>query len=621
MLHLALQGVLSRRTPPFPLLHVDTTGSSGRCTSFATGCTQKYGLRADRPHQPGGRRAGHQPVHARLGDPHRREEDAGAEAGARQVRLRRGLRRRAPRRGEEPRQGAHLLVPHARSTAGIRRTSARSSGASTTRASTRARASACSRSRTGPSSTSGSTSTCEDIPIVPLYFAAERPVVERDGTLIMVDDDRMPLQPGEKPMLKKVRFRTLGCYPLTGAIESEADTLPAIIQEMLLTTHVGAAGPRHRPRPGGVDGEEEAGGVLLMAHIIRPDRRGHRGVPARARAQEPAALHHLRQRRRRQEHADRPPALRLEDDLRGPARGARGRLEEGRHAGRRARLRAAGRRPRRRARAGHHDRRRLPLLLHRQAQVHRRRHAGPRAVHAQHGHRRLDRRPRRDPDRRAQGRADADAPAQLPRLAARHPQGRAGGQQDGPGRLLRRTIFDAIVDDYRAFAAADRARRHSSRSRCRRCKGDNVTDAEREHALVPRPDADGVPRDGRDRGRARSSGRSGCRCSGSTARTSTSAASPARIASGAVQAGRRDPRAAVGPREHASRASSRMDGDLDAGGRRPVGHAHARRRDRHQPRRRASRRPDDPPGVADQFEATIVWMARRADAAGPALPG
>jgi len=76
----------------------------------------------------------------------------------------------------------------------------------------------------------------ENIPIVPLYFSALRPVVERDGTLIMVDDDRMPLHAGEKPMMKKVRFRTLGCYPLTGAIESEADTLPAIIQEMLLTT-------------------------------------------------------------------------------------------------------------------------------------------------------------------------------------------------------------------------------------------------------------------------------------------------------------------------------------------------------------------------------------------------
>jgi sulfate adenylyltransferase subunit 2 len=76
----------------------------------------------------------------------------------------------------------------------------------------------------------------ERITIVPLYFAAERPVVERDGTLIMVDDDRMPLEPGETPMLKKVRFRTLGCYPLTGAVESEADSLTAIVQEMLLAT-------------------------------------------------------------------------------------------------------------------------------------------------------------------------------------------------------------------------------------------------------------------------------------------------------------------------------------------------------------------------------------------------
>ena len=76
----------------------------------------------------------------------------------------------------------------------------------------------------------------EQIPIVPLYFAEKRPVVERDGTLIMVDDDRMRLHPGEKPMMKSVRFRTLGCYPLTGAVESEASTLPQIIQEMLLTT-------------------------------------------------------------------------------------------------------------------------------------------------------------------------------------------------------------------------------------------------------------------------------------------------------------------------------------------------------------------------------------------------
>ncbi len=75
----------------------------------------------------------------------------------------------------------------------------------------------------------------ESIPIVPLYYAAERPVVERDGVLIMVDDERMSIEPGEKIENKMVRFRTLGCYPLTGAVESTATTLPEIIQEMLLT--------------------------------------------------------------------------------------------------------------------------------------------------------------------------------------------------------------------------------------------------------------------------------------------------------------------------------------------------------------------------------------------------
>jgi sulfate adenylyltransferase subunit 2 len=100
----------------------------------------------------------------------------------------------------------------------------------------------------------------EQIPIVPLYFAAERPVVERDGELIMVDDERMPLRPGERPLMKKVRFRTLGCYPLTGAIESSADTLPAIIQEMLLARtseragrvidHDAAASMEHKKQEG-----------------------------------------------------------------------------------------------------------------------------------------------------------------------------------------------------------------------------------------------------------------------------------------------------------------------------------------------------------------------------------
>ncbi len=76
----------------------------------------------------------------------------------------------------------------------------------------------------------------EDIPVVPLYFAKERPVVDRDGTLIMVDDDRMPLNPGETPRMEKIRFRTLGCYPLTGALHSEAETLTDMIAEMRSST-------------------------------------------------------------------------------------------------------------------------------------------------------------------------------------------------------------------------------------------------------------------------------------------------------------------------------------------------------------------------------------------------
>ncbi len=82
----------------------------------------------------------------------------------------------------------------------------------------------------------------EKIPVVPLYLAAERPVVERNGALILVDDERLPLAPGERPMLKSVRFRTLGCYPLTGAIESRADTVEAVIAEMLATASSERAG-------------------------------------------------------------------------------------------------------------------------------------------------------------------------------------------------------------------------------------------------------------------------------------------------------------------------------------------------------------------------------------------
>ena len=93
----------------------------------------------------------------------------------------------------------------------------------------------------------------ENIPMVPLYFAAKRPVVERNGVLVMVDDDRFPLAPGEKPVEKVIRFRTLGCYPLTGAVESPATTLPEIIEEMLLA--------KQSERQGRVIDYDEAGSM------------------------------------------------------------------------------------------------------------------------------------------------------------------------------------------------------------------------------------------------------------------------------------------------------------------------------------------------------------------------
>jgi sulfate adenylyltransferase subunit 2 len=93
----------------------------------------------------------------------------------------------------------------------------------------------------------------EKIPMVPLYFAKERPVVRRNGTWIMVDDDRFPLQPGEKPEMKMVRFRTLGCYPLTGAVESTATTVPEVIEEMLRT--------KYSERQGRVIDYDEAGSM------------------------------------------------------------------------------------------------------------------------------------------------------------------------------------------------------------------------------------------------------------------------------------------------------------------------------------------------------------------------
>ena len=105
----------------------------------------------------------------------------------------------------------------------------------------------------------------ENIPVVPLYFAAPRPVVERDGMLVLVDDDRLPLRPGEMPQTRSVRFRTLGCYPLTGAVESTARTLPEIIKRGRCLAYLGTSRQSHRWGRGRVDGAKEAGRLFLTA--------------------------------------------------------------------------------------------------------------------------------------------------------------------------------------------------------------------------------------------------------------------------------------------------------------------------------------------------------------------
>ena len=172
-------------------------GSSARCTSSATRMAARARACELIVHiNQEGVAQGINPFDSRLRGAHRHDEDRGAQAGARQVRVRRGLRRRPARRGEVAGQGAGVLVPLGAAPLGPEEP-APGAVAPVQRAQAQGRvASGCSRCRTGPSSTSGSTSTCEQIPIVPLYFAAQRPVVERDGTLIMVDDDRMPLAPG-----------------------------------------------------------------------------------------------------------------------------------------------------------------------------------------------------------------------------------------------------------------------------------------------------------------------------------------------------------------------------------------------------------------------------------------
>ena len=280
----------------------------------------------------------------------------------------------------------------------------------------------------------------EDIPVVPLYFAAERPVVERGGMIIMVDDDRLPMDEGEKPEMRRVRFRTLGCYPLSGAIEFECDDGARDHRRAGRGALVGASGPCHRPRSDRVDGEEEAGRVFLMPRLSVVDNKqdnAEERLKERLAAEENRTLLNFLTCGSVDDGKSTligrllfDSAQIYEDQLKSAERELEAPWRQ-----RRARPRASGRRPPGRARAEDHHRRCLSLFLDAAPQIHRRRYAWPCAVHAQHGDGRFELRLRRAPGRCARWRAHANAAACLHRLAARHPQARSCRQQDGPRRF------------------------------------------------------------------------------------------------------------------------------------------------------------------------------------------
>ena len=195
MLHLAHQGVLPGPLP-FPLLHVDTTWKFREMIAFRDETAQRLGAQADRAHQPGRRRARHQSVRLRLAAAYPGDEDRGAQAGARQVSasMRPSAARGATRRRAAPRsassRSARKRMP------GIRATSGRNCGTCSTPGSGRANRSASFRCRTGPSSTSGTTSCSRTFPSCRSISPRSARWCERDGTLIMVDDERMPLRAG-----------------------------------------------------------------------------------------------------------------------------------------------------------------------------------------------------------------------------------------------------------------------------------------------------------------------------------------------------------------------------------------------------------------------------------------
>ena len=229
LLHLVMKAFAPGK-PPFPLLHVDTTWKFREMIAFRDARIAELGLELIVHINEEGRAAGVNP----FASGSRLHTDVMKTQALRQAldKYKFDAAFGGARRDEESsRAKERIFSLRSPSIAGTQKASVRNPGACSTRASAPAKASACSRCRTGPKRMCGITSRSKN-PVVPLYFAKPRPVVARDGMLIMRDDERMALRAGEEIEMRSVRFRTLGCYPLTGAVESTAATLPEIIAEM-----------------------------------------------------------------------------------------------------------------------------------------------------------------------------------------------------------------------------------------------------------------------------------------------------------------------------------------------------------------------------------------------------
>ena len=460
----------------------------------------------------------------------------------------------ATRRSRGPRSGSSRSDRP--STSGTPSVSGPSCGRSTTGAAARARPCGCSRSRTGPSSTCGSTSTSSRSRSCRCTSRSPRPVVDRDGMLIMVDDDRFRSNEGEVPEMKSVRFRTLGCYPLSGAIESDADTLTGVIQEMLLATTSERQGRVIDFDGAGVDGEEEARRVFLMAHsseLIATDieeyLRSHqyksllRFITCGSVDDGKSTLigrllyesHLVFEDHLAALEADSAKVGTQGDDLDFAL------LLDGLTAEREQGIT-------------------IDVAYRFFSTEQRKFIVADTPGHEQYTRNmvtgRLDRRRRRDPGRRSQGRADPDPAPQLPRVAARHQARRRRRSTRWTSSTTRSERFEEIEAEYRS-SPRQIGLDHITFIPMSALKGDNVTERERHtRPGTTVPTLIELPRDRAGRRRARRAARSACPCSGSTVRTSTSVASPAR--SSAARSGRATRSASCRPARPArSTASSR----------------------------------------------------------------